>query len=304
MVMQPGGGQPGPGVGPTGTSSGRFVVVLRFPSGESIQVLVTAPTRQAAEMAAIRNFGTRDGQPVPGVSSSAVDAAQFPPDYLKQIQQQIDVTGGAGGQIDAPVPNIPPKGPSQGGTLPVIGPKPLNTTGAPYLGEETEFGRSGSFQRALSRTGRNLPGAFGQYEQQQFDPYQRAYNARVALGQYPAEQAIGGETGPAGGGFGQFVQNTPNAFRSALDSLRQIRGLARPVQEQNAPSQMYFAPEQEDLGELRGLFDAALQGRVGGAAAQFLRRFIPQVNQQYAAGNNQDYLATLQQRLGLGNALF
>ena len=305
-----------------------YIIEIMYPEGERSQVIVRASSPQAAEQAAARKWAAA------GASFRQVGpAANYPPTLLQQIRSSggfldatapvnTNPTAGATDRLQGITP--PPKDPNA-----VFNPKdaerftPLQTGpgtpgytslppggagnssqgvgfgGSPYLSESDELsagrGRFGSFQRALSRTGRNAPGVFGEQFRNQFDPYERAFDARIALGHLPAE----GTTEP----FGQFVQNTGNPFQSALGSFRDLRGLDPAAATTSDQAKAYLRPStREDFGAAQGLFGNALQGRVGGAAYDFLKRFIPRAADEFSAGSDPDFLGTLMRRLGLQGA--
>lgn len=174
-----------------------------------------------------------------------------------------------------------------------------------YLPEEIEEGRRGAFERVLQARGLTGAGLFSGLARRQFDPYQATFEARQALGDFP-EQA-GAEQG-----FERFAAETRNPFQAALEAFKRIRGTPIALAEGNLPLTGYLRPGENpetattDFTNARQLFEAALRGRVGGAAASFLSNYIPAAQRGfYAAPKEQtggDFLSYLIGKLGLGRA--
>lgn len=185
-----------------------------------------------------------------------------------------------------------------------------NATGNEYIGEETALGRRASFQRALAARGRPTSGFAGEYYQDQYDPYESAFQGELATN----IGGIGSQHDPQVGNqqlFSKYIGQNNNPYGAILNQFRTLQGLG--AGGSNEFANRLTTPDESSLSDSQGFFQNALRARLGGYAASLLSPSLGRASVGYAGqpvatngapNQQQNYLEFMRQRLGLGGVNF
>ena len=234
-------------------------------------------------------------------------------------------------QINGEVPNFDPSDPAVGGRVyPATsggtgttgstgttgatggtgGTGATGATGNEYIGEETALGRRASFQRALAARGRPTSGFAGEYYQDQYDPYESAFQGELATN----IGGIGSQHDPQVGNqqlFSKYIGQNNNPYGAILNQFRTLQGLG--AGGSNEFANRLTTPDESSLSDSQGFFQNALRARLGGYAASLLSPSLGRASVGYAGqpvatngapNQQQNYLEFMRQRLGLGGVNF
>ena len=183
-------------------------------------------------------------------------------------------------------------------------------TGNEYIGEETALGRRAGFQRALAARGRPTGGFAGEYYQDQFDPYESAFQGELATN----IGGIGSQHDPQVGNqqlFSKYIGQNDNPYGAILNQFRTLQGLG--AGGSNEFANRLTTPDESSLADSQGFFQNALRARLGGYAASLLSPSLGRASVGYAGqpvatngapNQQQNYLEFMRQRLGLGGVNF
>ena len=185
-----------------------------------------------------------------------------------------------------------------------------DTTGNTYIDEGSYTGRQASFQRALAARGRPTGGFAGEYYQDQFDPYEAAYQGELATN----IGGIGSQHDPNANQqlFSKYAGQTDNPYGAILNQFRTLQGMGAGAG--NEFANRLTNPNEASLGDAQGFFQQALRGRLGGYAASLIpQSALGRASYGYAgapvetngvANPQQNYLDFMRKRLGLGGVNF
>lgn len=199
-----------------------------------------------------------------------------------------------------------------GGNLPPGSTSPFTTSGDgnEYIGEETALGRRAGFQRALAARGRPTGGFAGEYYQDQYDPYESAFQGELATN----IGGIGSQHDPQVGNqqlFSKYIGQNDNPYGAILNQFRTLQGLG--AGGSNEFANRLTTPDESSLADSQGFFQNALRARLGGYAASLLSPSLGRASVGYAGqpvatngapNQQQNYLEFMRQRLGLGGVNF
>lgn len=184
-------------------------------------------------------------------------------------------------------------------------------TNPSYIGEDTQLGRAASFQRALQMRGLPTGGFAGEYYNDQFDPYEAAFQGELATN----IAGIGSQFDPEANQqlFSEYVRQNTNPYGAIGAQFRTLLGQNTVDAEAQPFAARLVNPGSESLGDAQAFAQQAIQGRLGGYAASLLNPYLRRASVSYAgqpvqvgtnAAPQQNYLQYLRTKLGLGGVQF
>lgn len=284
-----------------------YLVTIKRPGRDDYVVVITAGSREAAQVAALRILGDNSGSDrdyltnLAGATATAQPGDNSDPEVMAQIQNLAKM--GMMFQSNSDEEKAFTKGDTS--TVKLGEPTPAGGEPNKYLDEAQDTDLP--FLRGLESRGINQFGSLGSYYLNQKTPYLTAFQARQNLGWSPGQ----GSAEPGVDNFFQdYTAQTQNPYKDIERALANLTGQITTPGTDLTGSQPYVAPEDaQDVGTATGLFQQGLRSRIGSIGSSLAARRVGRLGNQFMALPNEqrgqtNFINYLREKLGLGNVPF